>query len=345
MRENLRVLVIAGLIILIFPVLITLIINKVNVNKKTEVEELGRIIEIDNGKYTIEMDMEDFIPCVLMAQMSIDSPKEVLKAQTVVIRTYILKQMGQNTRINSTQLGLPYVSYGKLQDMWFREYRMESSDTIGGMLGNLTGLGASRIFEQNWDYLNNIISKTKDMVLKKDGELILPLYHGVSNGQTRSGTEILGTEYNYLKSVKCDTDLQAKDYLGVTYVSIKQLKDKLAENDIVIYKDKKEVFNSENLDAQTLLSLIDISNKDETGYVLSVNIADTEIMADDFAKALELNSTSFEISEYEKGIRITTKGKGHGFGMSLAYAEELAKSGMEWKKILKFFYDGTINSY
>lgn len=345
MRENRKILIAAGLIILIFPVLITLVVNKINVSKKTETKLSGKIIEVDNGKYTIKMDMEDFIPCVLMAQMPIDSPKEVLKAQAVVIRTYILKQMGENTEITLEQLGLPYVSYGKLRDMWFREYRMEYPDTVAGMVGNLTGLGASRIFEQNCDYLNNIISKTDMMVLKNNGELILPLYHGVSNGKTRNGINILGTDYNYLKSVKCDTDLQAKDYLGVTYVSMEQLKNKLAENDIVIYKNKEELFDSENLDLQTLISLIDISNKDDAGYVLLVKIADTEIMAEDFAKALGLNSTAMEISEYEKGIRITTKGCGHGYGMSLAYSEQLAKNGMQWQKILKFFYDATISNY
>ena len=36
-----------------------------------------------------------------------------------------------------------------------------------------------------------------------------------------------------------------------------------------------------------------------------------------FAKALGLQSTDMTIEEYEKGIRITTKGVGHGFGMSL----------------------------
>ena len=48
------------------------------------------------------------------------------------------------------------------------------------------------------------------------------------------------------------------------------------------------------------------------------------------------------IEEYEKGIRITTKGVGHGFGMSLTYGAGLAGEGKNWKEILERFYDASI---
>lgn len=51
------------------------------------------------------------------------------------------------------------------------------------------------------------------------------------------------------------------------------------------------------------------------------------------------------IEEYEKGIRITTKGNGHGFGMSISYARYLADHGKPWQEILSTFYDGKIVEY
>ena len=190
-----------------------------------------------------------------------------------------------------------------------------------------------------------IMEKTRMKVLKNDGELILPLYHGISNGNTRSGSEDLGEEYNYLKSVKCNSDMEEENFLGVQYVTTEQLKEKLKKNDIVVYKENKELFSMGDIDLQELMKMIDCSDKDKTAYVKVIKIADTKVAAEDFAKALELRSTSMEISEYEKGIRITTKGEGHGFGMSLSYARQLAKEGMEWDKILKTFYDATISEY
>lgn len=344
-KRNWKFLLTVGLMILIFPVLITFVVSNMNQNDKKEEVRSGKIIEVDNGKYSITMEMEDYIPCVLMAQMPIDSPQEVLKAQAVVIRTYILRKMGKEEVITSGELGLPYISYEKLRDMWFREYRIEHSKEIGGMLGNLTGLGGSRIFEHNKDYLNNIMEKTQMKVLKNNGELILPLFHEVSNGNTRSGKDILGKDYTYLKSIKCDTDLQEKDFLGMKYITIEELREKLSKNDIVIYKEQKELLSSDNMDLQNIISMIDCTNKDKQGYSLNIKIGDTQIRSEDFAKALDLNSTSIEICEYEKGIRITTKGIGHGFGMSFAYAGQLAKNGMQWQQILKTFYDATISDY
>lgn len=117
------------------------------------------------------------------------------------------------------------------------------------------------------------------------------------------------------------------------------------EKDIIVYKDKKELLSSENIDLQDLIKLIELKGIDKAGYVTYIQMGDTKILAEEFADALELNSTAMEINLYEKGIRITTKGKGHGFGMSLSYAKELARNGSQWQDILKKFYDVTISDY
>lgn len=345
METNRKTMTIIIVVVVIFPILITLVVSKVNVNKKAENFSSGKIIVVNYGCYIAEMDMEDFIPCVLMAQMPINSPIEALKAQAVVIRTYILKQMNNETKISSDKLGLPFISYGKLEDIWFREYRLKHPRSFGGMLGNLTGLGKSRIFENNMKYLDTIMEKTRKQVLRNGSELILPLFHGISNGTTRDGSELLGDDYRYLKSVICNTDMQQENFISVKYVSLEELKNKLSQQDIVIYDNNKELFTEGNMDVQDFMKLIDYSDKDKTGYLVSIKIADTKIPAQTFADALGLTSTSMEINEYEKGIRITTKGEGHGFGMSLAYASQLAKDGMNWQKILKYFYDATIVEY
>ena len=344
-NKEIKIMAAVVIVAVLFPALVTSVISGINGNKDGSAQNSGKTIEIDNGEYSASMDMEDYIPCVLMAQMPITSPKELLKAQSVVIRTYILKQMGQNTKISSKRLGLPYVSYVKLQDMWVKEYIIKHPSSIEGIIGNLTGMGGSKIFQDNMDYLKKLIKKTGLRVMKNDGELILPLYHGISNGKTREGTEILGDGYSYLKSVDCDTDMQEKDFLGVKYLTLKQLKDKLVENDIIIYKDKKELFDSKDMDIQKFISMFDHSDRDSSGYNLSIKIGDTRVPAESFSKAIGLNSTSIEISEYEKGIRFTSKGEGHGLGMSLAYAANLAKHGYDWQKILKTFYDTVIIEY
>ena len=331
-----------GVLILIFPVSLTLITNKISDHHQGEIKPLGKTVVIENDKYEMEMDVESFIPCVLMAQMPIDSPIELLKAQSVVIRTYILKQMGENKKIGTKKLVLPYITYAQMEDMWFYQFKMKNVTSFWGIFGNLTGIGKNKIFHENMAYLNKAIGKTSHKVLKDGGKMILPLFHQMSAGTTRDGKNILGKDYAYLKSVNCNTDMQEENYIGVRFFTPKQFCEQLKNSGIIIYKDQKEVFLTDDLDLQEFIKMIDCSNKDKSGYVLFVKIGDTKIGADVFIKALDLNSANFEISEYEKGIRITTKGVGHGFGMSLCYAKQLAKKGKNWKEILKNFYQAVI---
>lgn len=343
MYKNWKLPVLIGLVIMIFPVMITLIVSKINETTAGETKPSGKTILLENESYRAEMDMEDFIPCVLMAQTSIDSPKEMLKAQAVVLRTYILYRMGEEDSISEKELGLPYRSYGQLEDMWFRSYRMEHPKSIDGMLGNLTGLGKSRIFKNNRDYLDMIMEKTDGKVLRKNGKVILPLYHGISSGLTRSGSDILGSDYSYLKSVSCSSDIREENYIGVQYVTIQQLWEKLKAYGIVPYKGQKELSPTGDTDLQEWMKLIECSAADAAGYVSWIKIGDTKIAAEDFVVALHLKSNAMEIGTYEKGIRITTRGEGHGFGMSLTYAKKLAAQGKEWQEILKTFYDAAIS--
>ncbi len=46
------------------------------------------------------------------------------------------------------------------------------------------------------------------------------------------------------------------------------------------------------------------------------------------------------MKEVDGEIRVTTKGLGHGLGVSLHGANELAKDGFSYKEILKYFYSG-----
>lgn len=341
MLKKIKVISILFLFSLIWIVLISWIVNKASVREQS-VKPLGKQILIENDDYVMKMDVEHFIPCVLMAQLPVDSPIELLKAQAVVLRTYILKEMGNDTQINANQLGLPYITYAQMEEKWFREFRFNQAGNGWAILGNLTGLGKSRVFSENINYINKAISKTNHKVLKNQGKLILPLYHQTSAGKTRAGADVLGDEYSYLKSVKCDNDVQQNHYIGVKYFSVKKFFEQLKKGGIIVYQDKKEVVSKTDMDLQEVIKKIDYSQKDKTGYVVFVKIADTKVVGEDFAKALNLNSTCFEIEQYEKGLRVTTKGVGHGFGLSLSYGKQLAKEGESWQDILKKFYNAVI---
>ena len=61
----------------------------------------------------------------------------------------------------------------------------------------------------------------------------------------------------------------------------------------------------------------------------------------DFRYELNLRSTNLEIEEANNNIVITSKGFGHGVGLSQYGAQELALKGYKYDEILKHYYQGT----
>ena len=307
-----------------FPLVIGSVCVLVNGNKISKTKPSGKTILVDNKNYSFEMDMENFISYVLMAQMDESEPEELLKAKSVIIRTYILYKMKDKAQIAASDLGMEYRNYGELKNSRFQDFCRENIKSPKGMAAYFTGIGSYKIYNEKNKKIKRIVDKTKGKIIKKQGETILPLFHNISNGKTRLGEEILGKEYSYLKSVICQNDIKEKEYLCTRYLTVNEFKEKLSANGII--------------------NLITVE-KDKEGYALKIRIGDTVVLADDFSKALGLNSTDMSIEEYEKGIRITTKGNGHGFGMSISYARYLAGHGKPWQEILSTFYDGKIVEY
>ena len=62
---------------IIFSALITFMTNGIN-GEKENFYKTGRQVIIENDKYKVMMDVEQFVPCVLMAQLDVNCPLELL---------------------------------------------------------------------------------------------------------------------------------------------------------------------------------------------------------------------------------------------------------------------------
>lgn len=131
----------------------------------------------------------------------------------------------------------------------------------------------------------------------------------LSNGCTRDGAEVLGSgDYPYLKIVECPWDIE----------------------------DKKQIQTvmTEDMDAE-------ITQADTAGYVLSVRVGQENLSGEEFRSTYGLASGCFTLQRYNGKIRITTRGEGHGLGMSQYSANQMAKEGQTYDEILQYFYEGT----
>ena len=91
-----------------------------------------------------------------------------------------------------------------------------------------------------------------------------------------------------------------------------------------------------------------ITSQDSAGYVTGVKVGEETLNGETFRDTYGLLSSCFELQEFEGKMRVTTKGIGHGLGMSQNTANEMAKEGYIFKaegkkynEILQYFYEGT----
>ena len=86
---------------------------------------------------------------------------------------------------------------------------------------------------------------------------------------------------------------------------------------------------------------VEILSRDSAGYVLRVKIGEELFTGEQFRKKLGLASADFTIMEMDDTKVITTKGRGHGLGMSQYTANHMAAQGADHREILAEFFPGT----
>lgn len=172
-----------------------------------------------------------------------------------------------------------------------------------------------------YNKIKNAVKATKGKVLKYNGEYIEALYFSMSNGKTELPTYVWSTNYPYLQVVSSswDENISAAKYtITMTYEKL---------------SSKLGVTVNEN-------SEIKILSRTAGDRVNEISIAGKTFTGVKVRSLLGLRSADFEITKTSSGVKITTKGFGHGVGMSQYGANGAAKAGYTYKQILNHYYSG-----
>lgn len=172
-------------------------------------------------------------------------------------------------------------------------------------------------YTTNYEKIKAAVQSTAGMVLRYNGGQMSPMFHAASSGQTRSG----GTDYPYLVPVSSAKDVEMEGYLNVTTWTSDEFADRLG------LAQREGIAES-----------IQIVERDDSGYVKSLQIFSQSFTGEAFQSALELPSTCFTIENFEGNFRIICKGIGHGYGLSQWGADKLAKEGLAAEEILTYYY-------
>ena len=178
-------------------------------------------------------------------------------------------------------------------------------------------------FDIYYNKIKDAVISTSGMVLTYNGQYIEAVYHSTSNGVTEAAVNVWGNSFPYLISVDSIYDNTNPSFIKDKFFS---------------YNELSRILNMDiNKDTNFNITGFTSGNRIENIEVNGINYKGTT-----FRQLLGLRSADFSLSFNEDGITFTTKGYGHGVGLSQYGANGMAKNGYSYIEILKHYYPGVI---
>lgn len=170
-------------------------------------------------------------------------------------------------------------------------------------------------YENNYNKIYNAAYETKNEIITYNNEPIISFFFSMSNGYTENVENVFVQKLDYLVSVDSPWDENVSSYIKTKTISLEDFKSKL---------------NINSIDSISIDRYI-------TGRVKTITINNKKYKGTEFRTLFSLRSADFDLEIGEQVI-ITTKGYGHGVGLSQYGANEMAKLGYNYKEILKHYY-------
>lgn len=169
--------------------------------------------------------------------------------------------------------------------------------------------------------IKGAVEATNGLSIYYNGNYIDAVYHSTSNGYTEDAAYVWGNDVAYLKSVASPWDTTASSYFRVEEKSEQVL---LSTLGFSITND----------------TVVEIISRDASGRVLEVRIGDSIYDGVTLRNILGLRSADFDLEVKDGSLVVTTRGYGHGVGMSQYGASGMAQEGYSFIDILKHYYTG-----
>ncbi|MBQ3103667.1 MAG: stage II sporulation protein D [Oscillospiraceae bacterium] len=260
------------------------------------------------GDTPTEMTMQDYLCCVVRAEMPASFELEALKAQAVAARTFTRYQLTSPKHASAdicadSTCCQAFITAEKAAQNW--------------------GDDAAR-YESK---IQKAVYETDGEVILYEGEPILAAFHSSSAGRTKDVGEVWLSSLPYLKSVESpEGEDTVPNFTAEVSFTPAELKAALAP-----------IADSADFSAPADTWLGDMTLS-ESGGVTTLTIGGAAISGTALRTALDLRSTTFTAA-YEGGEFVfRTQGYGHGVGLSQYGANTLASQGLTYRQILEWYY-------
>jgi len=243
--------------------------------------------------------LETYVTGVVAAEMPVSFKKEALKAQAIAARTYALK---------STNYGREAIAPTVARQVFYNKEQRKANWTSN--------------FPGNEKKIVEAINETKGQVLLYNNQLITAMFHSTSNGKTESAYGYSGNDLPYLQSVASMSDQSSPKYSAIKEWTLAEWN--------TIWPDKWQVSDFSRI--QYFFN--------DSGRVERLQLGKNVWSGREVRTLLQIPSTDFKISydTHTGKVQVSTKGYGHGVGMSQYGAEAMASEGKTANEILHYYY-------
>jgi len=320
-HEDMLLISSAILIFVIFSLIILplLLITIVNNDELPNIERLS--IDIPVKVYlhktgdTVTLDLEEYVAGVVAGEMPSSFEFEALKAQAVAARTYALSKVVRGEKFGNSA---DHPNAPLCDDTHCQVYRSEQE---------LLELKGSDWMKNSWPKIKDAVATTLGEVMFYGGELVeQPLYHSSSGGKTENSEDVFVSNLPYLRSVESKYEDEAPHQSESISISFNTFKEKI-----------QNTYGASSINPNT----IKILKRSEGGRVEEIQVGDKTLKGRDIRELFNLRSANFTFAfDGNNNIVFTTRGFGHGVGMSQWGANGMAQAGFNYKEILKHYYTG-----
>lgn len=280
--------------------------NIVAVSEKKAPQNISILCE--DGKTVKTVDIEDYLPGVVAAEMPAAYEEEALKAQAVAARSYILSRAERQGDRHPTAAVCSDPSHCKA---WLSEEEAKAK-------------WQRSLRDAYWKKIKKAVDDTCGEYMVYDGETVEAFFFARSGGRTESSADVWGGDRPYLQSVESEGDILSPDLESTVWVSADEFWHGICALDGTAVR-------CDPIQTGEL-------RRTEGGGVAAVGIGGREFRGADIRRIFGLKSANFTIVPENGGVRFDVRGYGHGVGMSQFGANYMAKNGKKYTEILEHYY-------
>jgi len=256
-----------------------------------------------------ELAFEDYIIGVVAAEMPALFEIDALKAQAIAARTYAVRHL------DPSRVHMDLTDMGEMGQVFM------TVDDMKARWGN--------DFNIHYNRIRGAVESTYGQLIWYDYEPIVAVFHATSSGFTEYSADVWVTQRPYLVSVYSGFDEGATGFFGEATFTRQEF----------ITRFRSRFPEIEFSDAN-IINQITINGHTSGGAVSTVTVGSITIAGTELRSALSLRSSNFSVTESGDGVTFSTRGHGHGAGMSQTGANFLAQQGYTYIEILKHYYQG-----